>query len=130
MLCRSKVVKHRFTSTIQHLQKLGNADFTLNSSSSLEGGYQHNIWSPIIGPVFRNLEIDLIRGSLKLSKMFREMLVQLATECENNEQIVRKLRTIRILHSANRFKLLTMDIPKGRKISIPYTLHLCDMRVR
>jgi hypothetical protein len=54
-----------------------------------------------------------ITDSLKLSKMFREMLVQLATECENNEQIVRKLRTIRILHSANRFKLLTMDIPKG-----------------
>ena len=41
------------------------------------------------------------------------MLVQLATECNNNEEIVRKLRTVGILHSANRFQLLMMDIPKG-----------------
>ncbi|RGB42948.1 hypothetical protein C1646_750317 [Rhizophagus diaphanus] len=34
-------------------------------------------------------------------------------KCENDE-IVRKLRTAGILHSANRFKLLTMDIPKGK----------------
>src|SRR5436190_21732511 len=54
-----------------------------------------------------------LTDSLKLGKMLRDMLVQLATECNNDEEIVRKLRTVGILHSANRFQLLMMDIPKG-----------------
>src|SRR5581483_5440946 len=37
-------------------------NFTLNQSPRLEGWYQHNVWSPIIYPAFRNLDIDLIRG--------------------------------------------------------------------
>ncbi|RIB13501.1 hypothetical protein C2G38_2144522 [Gigaspora rosea] len=151
-----------------------NENFTMNPSSRLEGWYQHNIWSPIIDPAFRNFEIDLIRGegssmassdrknddtdceedrkkigrkgdgmfrlngdrlefgaieagkkwegrngkkyitdSLKLSKMLRDMLVQLAKECNSDEQIVRKLQTVGMLHSANRFQLLTLDVPKG-----------------
>ncbi|KAF0471689.1 c2h2-type zinc finger transcription factor [Gigaspora margarita] len=39
-----------------------NENFTMNPSSRLEGWYQHNVWSPIIDPAFRNFEIDLIRG--------------------------------------------------------------------
>ncbi|CAG8629399.1 11710_t:CDS:2, partial [Dentiscutata heterogama] len=54
-----------------------------------------------------------ITDSLKLSKMLRDMLVQLAKECNNDEQIVRKLQTVGMLHSANRFQLLTLDAPKG-----------------
>ncbi|CAG8544855.1 12209_t:CDS:1 [Funneliformis caledonium] len=151
-----------------------NETFTLNQSSRLEGWYQHNVWSPIIDPAFRNLEIDLIRGessstassdrknndmdceedrkkigrkgdcifrligdrlefgaieagkkwegksgrkyiidSLKLSKMLRDMFVQLAKECDDDEPIVRKLQTVGMLHSGNRFQLLTLDVPKG-----------------
>lgn len=36
-------------------------DFTLDSSK-LEGWFQHNIWSSIIDPAFRNSRINLIRG--------------------------------------------------------------------
>ncbi|CAB4409319.1 unnamed protein product [Rhizophagus irregularis] len=38
-----------------------NEDFTLDSSR-LEGWYQHNIWSPIIDPIFHNSKINLVRG--------------------------------------------------------------------
>ncbi|PKC14036.1 hypothetical protein RhiirA5_284821 [Rhizophagus irregularis] len=149
-----------------------NEDFTLDSSR-LEGWYQHNIWSPIIDPIFHNSKINLVRGegmstassdrknnkscntdrkkigkkgdgifrlkgdrleiggieagrkwegkngrkylqdSLKLGKMLRDMLVQLIKECNGDEQIIRKLQTVGMLHSANRFQLLTMDIPNG-----------------
>ncbi|CAB5315343.1 unnamed protein product [Rhizophagus irregularis] len=54
-----------------------------------------------------------LRDSLKLSKMLRDMLVQLIKECNGDEQIIRKLQTVGMLHSANRFQLLTMDIPYG-----------------
>ncbi|CAG8701954.1 970_t:CDS:2, partial [Rhizophagus irregularis] len=54
-----------------------------------------------------------LRDSLKLSKMLRDMLVQLIKECNGDEQIIRKLQTVGMLHSANRFQLLTMDIPNG-----------------
>ncbi|EXX51030.1 hypothetical protein RhiirA5_496264 [Rhizophagus irregularis] len=74
-----------------HRQKLGNADFTLNSSSSLEGGYQHNIWSPIIGPVFRNLEIDLIRGRYEYISNDRKNGSDDDTNCkEDRKKIGRK----------------------------------------
>ncbi|RGB37303.1 hypothetical protein C1646_666288 [Rhizophagus diaphanus] len=149
-----------------------NEDFTLDSSR-LEGWYQHNIWSPIIDPIFHNSKINLVRGegmstassdrknnkscntdrkkigkkgdgifrlkgdrleiggieagrkwegkngrkylrdSLKLGKMLRDMLVQLIKECNGDEKIIRKLQTVGMLHSANRFQLLTMDIPNG-----------------
>ncbi|GBC40754.1 C2H2-type zinc finger transcription factor [Rhizophagus irregularis DAOM 181602=DAOM 197198] len=116
-----------------------NEDFTLDSSR-LEGWYQHNIWSPIIDPIFHNSKINLVRGegdrleiggieagrkwegkngrkylrdSLKLGKMLRDMLVQLIKECNGDEQIIRKLQTVGMLHSANRFQLITMDIPNG-----------------
>ncbi|PKC72595.1 hypothetical protein RhiirA1_490952 [Rhizophagus irregularis] len=54
-----------------------------------------------------------LRDSLKLSKMLRDMLVQLIKECNGDEQIIRKLQTVGMLHSANRFQLITMDIPNG-----------------
>ncbi|GES87242.1 C2H2-type zinc finger transcription factor [Rhizophagus clarus] len=54
-----------------------------------------------------------LKDSLKLSKMLRDMIVQLTKECNGNERIVRKLQTIGMLHSANRFQLLIMDIPNG-----------------
>lgn len=50
-----------------------------------------------------------LQNSLKLSKMLRDMLV----ECNDDEQVIRKLQTVGMLHSANRFQLLTMDIPNG-----------------
>src|SRR5581483_4152253 len=146
-------------------------NFTLNQSPRLEGWYQHNVWSPIIYPAFRNLDIDLIRGegssmassdrkngdmdceedrkkigrkgdgifrlngdrlefvtieagkkwegksgrnitdNLKLSKMLRDMFVQLAKGCNDDEQIVRKLLTVGMLHSGNQFQLLMLDVP-------------------
>lgn len=45
--------------------------------------------------------------------MLRDMLVVLITKCKGNEQIARQLQTVGILHSGNRFQLLTMDVPKG-----------------
>jgi hypothetical protein len=54
-----------------------------------------------------------LQDSKKLSKMLRDMLVQLTKECNGDEQVVRKLQTVGMLHSANRFQLLTMDIPNG-----------------
>ncbi|CAB4432769.1 unnamed protein product [Rhizophagus irregularis] len=54
-----------------------------------------------------------LRDSLKLSKMLRDMLIQLIKECNGDEQIIRKLQTVGMLHSANRFQLITMDIPNG-----------------
>ncbi len=54
-----------------------------------------------------------ITDSLKLSKMLRDMLVKLIMTFKGNEQKMRQLQTVGILHSANRFQLLTMDIPKG-----------------
>jgi len=54
-----------------------------------------------------------ITDSLKLSKMLRDMFVQLAKECDHDEQIVRKLQTVGMLHSGSRFQLLTLDVPKG-----------------
>lgn len=41
------------------------------------------------------------------------MLIQLSTECVNDEKILRKLQTVGILNSANRLQLLTMDSPMG-----------------
>ncbi|GES72852.1 C2H2-type zinc finger transcription factor [Rhizophagus clarus] len=54
-----------------------------------------------------------ITDSLKLSKMLRDMLVRLIMKFEGNEQKMRLLQIVGILHSGNRFQLLTMDIPKG-----------------
>ncbi|CAI2182374.1 20653_t:CDS:2 [Funneliformis geosporum] len=51
--------------------------------------------------------------SLKLSRMLRDMLVKLIMALKGNEQEMRQLQTVGILHSANRFQLLIMDIPKG-----------------
>ena len=45
--------------------------------------------------------------------MLKDMLLQLISECDNNEQVIRKLQTVGILHGANKFQLLTMDTPKG-----------------
>ncbi|CAG8751725.1 15873_t:CDS:1 [Gigaspora margarita] len=45
--------------------------------------------------------------------MLRDILVVLIMKCKGNEQITRQLQTVGILHSGNRFQLLTMDIPKG-----------------
>ncbi|CAB5315331.1 unnamed protein product [Rhizophagus irregularis] len=54
-----------------------------------------------------------LQDCLKLSKMLRDMLVQLVKECNGDEQIIRKLQTVGMLHNANQFQLLTMDIPNG-----------------
>ncbi|RIA96634.1 hypothetical protein C1645_368015 [Glomus cerebriforme] len=54
-----------------------------------------------------------ITDSLKLSKMLRDMLVVLIAKCKGNEQIAKQLQTVGMLHSGNRFQLLTMDVPMG-----------------
>ncbi|CAG8640600.1 13294_t:CDS:1 [Ambispora gerdemannii] len=54
-----------------------------------------------------------LSDSLKLSKMLRDMLVLLMSECNSDEQVVRELQTVGMLHDVNHFQLLTMDIPKG-----------------
>ncbi|RGB39012.1 hypothetical protein C1646_740304 [Rhizophagus diaphanus] len=58
-------------------------------------------------------ERKYLQDCLKLSKMLRDMLVQLVKECNGNEQIIRKLQTVGMLHNANQFQLLTMDTPNG-----------------
>ncbi|CAG8684449.1 13108_t:CDS:10, partial [Funneliformis caledonium] len=54
-----------------------------------------------------------ITDILKLSKMLRDMLVVLIAKCKGNKQIAKQLQTVRMLHSGNRFQLLTMDVPIG-----------------
>ncbi|CAG8552169.1 12236_t:CDS:2, partial [Acaulospora morrowiae] len=53
-----------------------------------------------------------LNDSLKLSKMLRNMFVQLAKKCDDDEQTIGKLQMIGMLHSGNRFQLLTLDVPK------------------
>lgn len=54
-----------------------------------------------------------LNDSLKLNKMMKDMIVQLATICDGREDLVRKLEVIGILHGANRIQIITMDYPKG-----------------
>jgi len=51
--------------------------------------------------------------------MLRDMLIQPITECSSDEQTIRQLQTVGMLHGANRFQLLTMDIPNG---------HICQVQ--
>ena len=52
-------------------------NFTLDPSR-LEGWYQHNIWSLIIDPAFRNSRINLIRGAwhLMIERMMQVVMWQ------------------------------------------------------
>ncbi|CAG8634137.1 11296_t:CDS:2, partial [Ambispora gerdemannii] len=51
--------------------------------------------------------------SLKICKMLKDMLNQLATECDTRENLVRKLQVVGMLHGANRIQVITVDLPKG-----------------
>nr|CAG8522199.1 4869_t:CDS:1 [Entrophospora candida] len=51
--------------------------------------------------------------SLKISKMLKDMLDKLITECKMKEDLVKKLKVIGILHGANRLQVLTVDHPFG-----------------
>ncbi|CAJ0915667.1 17536_t:CDS:2 [Entrophospora sp. SA101] len=92
-------------------------------SLKLEGWFEMNVWSRIIDSIFDDLNIDLIHGkingtkymtdSLKISKMLKDMLDKLITECKMKEELVKKLKVIGILHGANRLQVLTVDHPFG-----------------
>ncbi|CAG8788497.1 4999_t:CDS:2, partial [Dentiscutata erythropus] len=51
--------------------------------------------------------------SLKICKMLKDMLNQLAIECGMKEDLVRKLQVVGILNGANRIQVMTVDLPKG-----------------
>ncbi|KAF0434227.1 c2h2-type zinc finger transcription factor [Gigaspora margarita] len=51
--------------------------------------------------------------SLEMSKMLKDMLDKLIRECKMNEDLVKKLKVVGILHGANRLQILTVDHPKG-----------------
>ncbi|CAG8595528.1 5551_t:CDS:2 [Paraglomus brasilianum] len=51
--------------------------------------------------------------SLKICKMLKDMLNQLAIECDMKEDLVRKLQVVGILNGANRIQVMTVDLPKG-----------------
>ncbi|CAG8438626.1 7853_t:CDS:2 [Scutellospora calospora] len=51
--------------------------------------------------------------SLKICKMLKDMLNQLAIECDMKEDFVRKLQVVGILNGANRIQVMTVDLPKG-----------------
>ncbi|CAG8605145.1 21814_t:CDS:2 [Cetraspora pellucida] len=51
--------------------------------------------------------------SLKICKMLKDMLNQLAIECDMNEDLVRKLQVVGILNGANRIQVMIVDLPKG-----------------
>ncbi|CAG8537402.1 339_t:CDS:2, partial [Paraglomus occultum] len=52
--------KEILSTNLKHVPKIAKPITEL--LKKLEGWYQHNIWSPLIDPAFRNWEIDLIRG--------------------------------------------------------------------
>ncbi|RHZ89253.1 hypothetical protein Glove_16g218 [Diversispora epigaea] len=56
---------------------------------------------------------DRITDSLKTCKMLKGMINQLATECNMDEDYVRKLQVVGMLQSANRMQVITVDLPKG-----------------
>ncbi|CAG8508532.1 18740_t:CDS:2, partial [Racocetra fulgida] len=55
-----------------------------------------------------------LTDSLKASKMLKDILNQLVTECNMRESIARKLQAVGILHGANRIQIITADLPKGK----------------
>ncbi|CAG8575774.1 990_t:CDS:2 [Acaulospora morrowiae] len=58
--------------------------------------------------------------SLKICKMLKDMLNQLAIECDMKEDLVRKLQVVGILNGANRIQVMTVDLPKGYITHIRY----------
>ncbi|CAI2176853.1 14016_t:CDS:2 [Funneliformis geosporum] len=54
-----------------------------------------------------------MHDSLKMCKMLKDMVTQLAIICDGREELVRKLEVVGILHGANRIQIITMDYPKG-----------------
>ncbi|CAG8836243.1 10664_t:CDS:1, partial [Racocetra persica] len=55
----------------------------------------------------------IITDSLKICKMLKDMLNQLAIECNMKENHVRKLRVVGMLQSGNRMQVITADLSKG-----------------
>jgi len=37
-------------------------DSFTSEPTKLEGWYQHNVWSRLIGPAFHNMKVELLRG--------------------------------------------------------------------
>ncbi|CAG8583273.1 13599_t:CDS:2 [Funneliformis mosseae] len=113
----------------------GEDDFT--SAPKLEGWFEMNIWAHLIDPAFRGMEIELrnnrlefgaieagrswegtkgtklLTDSLKMCKMLKDMLNELASECNMKEDIVRKLQVAGILQGANMMQVITADLPMG-----------------
>ncbi|CAG8698903.1 15023_t:CDS:2, partial [Racocetra persica] len=54
-----------------------------------------------------------LSDSLKASKMLKDMLCQLVSECDMKESLSRKLQAVGILHGANRIQIITADLPEG-----------------
>ncbi|CAG8527891.1 13884_t:CDS:2, partial [Acaulospora morrowiae] len=55
----------------------------------------------------------LLTDSLKMSKMLKDMINALATECNMKEDVLRKLQIAGILQGANMMQVITVDLPKG-----------------
>ncbi|CAG8519357.1 7616_t:CDS:2, partial [Funneliformis caledonium] len=54
-----------------------------------------------------------LTDSLKMCKMLKDILNELASECNMKEDIVRKLQTAGILQGANMMQVITADLPMG-----------------
>ncbi|CAG8665210.1 8242_t:CDS:1, partial [Acaulospora morrowiae] len=55
----------------------------------------------------------LLTDSLKMSKMLKDMINVLATECDMKEDVLRKLQIAGILQGANMMQVITVDLPMG-----------------
>ncbi|CAG8668622.1 23488_t:CDS:2 [Cetraspora pellucida] len=55
----------------------------------------------------------LLTNSLKMSKMLKDMINVLATECNMKEDVLRKLQIAGILQGANMMQVITVDLPMG-----------------
>ncbi|CAG8661561.1 7912_t:CDS:2, partial [Funneliformis mosseae] len=119
------------------MYSLWEGESNFNSSSKLEGWFEMNVWAHLVDPAFRGMEIELrnnhlefgaieagrnwegskgtkfLTDSLKMCKMLKDILNELASECNMKEDIVRKLQTAGILQGANMMQLITVDLPMG-----------------
>ncbi|CAG8646100.1 22154_t:CDS:2, partial [Racocetra persica] len=55
----------------------------------------------------------LLTDFLKMSKMLKDMINVLATECNMKEDVLRKLQIAGILQGANMMQVITIDLPMG-----------------
>ncbi|GBC08304.1 hypothetical protein RclHR1_08000001 [Rhizophagus clarus] len=102
---------NRTTSGVNKMerQKIGRkGDFILRTSSNLEFSGAE------AGRTFKDKGTKwLVESGLKLPKLLKDMIVQLANEAEWSEQVLRNLTTVGFVHADRRQMLLELDCPEG-----------------